>query len=40
LPRKIFINGQDPLGKFYNKNGKKAGTYTWDGKTWRYEPRR
>jgi hypothetical protein len=30
----------DPLGSFYNKNGKKAGTYTWDGKKWHYTAKR
>jgi hypothetical protein len=30
----------EPLGKFYDKNGKKAGTYIWDGENWRYEAKR
>ncbi|MDR0708871.1 MAG: leucine-rich repeat protein [Spirochaetaceae bacterium] len=31
---------KDPLADFYNRNRKKAGTYTWDGKKWQYEAKR
>jgi tetratricopeptide (TPR) repeat protein len=46
LPANIVFKSEpgrsyvEPLAKFYNGNGKKAGTYTWDGKTWRYEATR
>jgi tetratricopeptide (TPR) repeat protein len=30
----------EPLGRFYNENGKRAGTYTWDGKKWQYNAKR
>ncbi|MDR0709874.1 MAG: hypothetical protein LBF77_07385 [Spirochaetaceae bacterium] len=30
----------DPLGSVYNRNSRKAGTYTWDGKKWQYEAKR
>ncbi|GAB6392021.1 MAG: leucine-rich repeat protein [Treponematales bacterium] len=32
--------GKDSLMDFYNKNGKKAGTYRWDGKKWGYSAER
>jgi hypothetical protein len=25
------------FSNFYNKNGKKAGVYTWNGKKWSYK---
>jgi tetratricopeptide (TPR) repeat protein len=45
LPANAWINGgnvypQEPLRKFYHKNGQKAGTYTWDGKKWHYTAKR
>ncbi|MDR2093901.1 MAG: tetratricopeptide repeat protein [Treponema sp.] len=42
LPANIHINEglRDPLAKFYDQNGKKAGTYIWDGKAFRYEAKR
>jgi TolB-like protein len=31
---------EDSLADFYNGNGRKAGTCTWDGAAWRYSARR
>jgi tetratricopeptide (TPR) repeat protein len=36
----ITVITTDSLSSFYHKNGQKAGTYTYNGKKWRYEAKR